>query len=233
MSTIETNISTPTQKTLFEAKKERQKCEQDFILLTNRIKLLQLEEEKSRKHIEESKKKQLLLEKAQKRSIEKTKFKEELQNSFEKQRKIKQKWIQDLKFKISKNKECSLKNIEEAKKKVYIQMRNQRDQSLIEKYQILNDIAKKNKERSLSVREEHKKFSIKTKKLEKLRESQNKSEYIKRLNDELNIKTELKSKFSEMETLESELIKRLQNTQSIQLKAFADLNNFKRKPLSP
>lgn len=233
MSNTETNISTQTQKTLFEAKRERQQCEQDFVLLSNRIKLLQLEEEKSRKYIEESKKKKLLLEKAQQRSMEKTKFKEELQNSFEKQRKIKQKWIQDLKLQITKNKNSSLKNVEKAKKKAYIEMRNQRDQSLIEKYQILNDIIKKNKERSLSVREEHIKFSMKAKRLDEIRESHNKSEYIKRLNDELCVKTRLKSKVSEMETLESELIKRLQNTQNIQLKAFSDLHNLKRKPLSP
>ncbi|OMJ68723.1 hypothetical protein SteCoe_33740 [Stentor coeruleus] len=233
MSNIETNLSTQTQKSLFEAKKERQQCEQDLILLTNRIKLLQLEEEKSRKQIEESKKKHFLLEKAQQRSIEKTKFKEELQNSFEKQRKIKQKWIQDLKLQITKNKESSLKNVEKAKKKAYIEMRSQRDQSLIEKYKILNDTVKKNKERSLSVREDHMKFSMKAKRLEKIRESQNKSEYIKRLNDEIYVKTRLESKVSEMETLESELIKRIQNTQNVQFKVFSDLHNLKRKPLSP
>ena len=47
MSHEDTNTSTYAQKTLTEAKKERKQYEQDAILLSNRIKLLQLEEEKT------------------------------------------------------------------------------------------------------------------------------------------------------------------------------------------
>ncbi|OMJ78512.1 hypothetical protein SteCoe_21667 [Stentor coeruleus] len=229
MSHDDTNTSTHAQKTLSDVKKERRQCEQDVTLLSNRIKLLQLEEEKTWKQIEEAKKKKTILEMAQKRSEEKNKLRNELQKSFERQRELKQKRIQDLKFEISKNKQYSLKSVEHVKKQAYVDIRNMREQNMQQKYQMLDEITKKNKERSSSVKVEHIKQSIKIKKLKELKEAQAKNDYIKRINDELNTKSKLENRVSEMEQMELELIKRLQNTQNLQQKVVFDLQNMKKK----
>lgn len=229
MSHDDTNTSTHAQRTLSDVKKERRQCEQDVNLLSNRIKLLQLEEEKTWKQIEEAKKKKILLEVAQRRSEEKNRLREELQKSFEHQRELKQKRIQDLKLEISKNRQYSIKSVEHVKKQTYVEIRNMREQSMQQKYQILNEITKTNNERSSSVKIEHIKQSIRARKLKDLKEAQAKNDYIKRLNEELSTKNKLENKVSEMEQIELELIKRLQNTQNLQQKIVFDLQNMKKK----
>ena len=232
MSHEDTNTSTYAQKTLTEAKKERKQYEQDAILLSNRIKLLQLEEEKTWKKIEEAKQKKSSLELARKQKEEKLKIKDEIFRKQEKQRELNQKKIQDLKFQIEKSKNKNIRSAEEARKKIAAEIKEMRNQSLQQKSKIYEEIGKENQKRSSSIKVERIKKSIRLKKLEESKQAQAKVDYMNRVAEEVESKNKLALKVSEMEALEIELIKKLQNTQNMQQKVVSELESYSKKPLT-
>lgn len=228
MSHEDTNTSTYAQKTLSEAKKERKQYEQDAALLNNRIKLLKLEEEKTWKHIEETKRKTAALESARKQNLEKLKIKEEARRVQEEKDEENRRKAQELRFQIEAGMKNKKTTIEVHRKKARNEIQMLRQENCMQLHRNNLEIAAENKKRSTSVKVEHIKQSIRAKKSEKTRQDQAKAEYLRKVNEEFKLKSQLESKVSEMETLESELIRRLQNTQSIQEKVNLDLENMKR-----
>lgn len=228
MSHEDTNTSTHAQKTLTEAKKERKQYEQDAVLLNNRIKLLQMEEAKTWKQIEETKRKTGILENARKRNDEKQRARDELIKYQEKRREENQKKIQELKLQIEISMKKNKQSVEESKKNAYNEIKMMRDHNLRQLMSDNEQLYKNNQKRSTSVKVEHIKNSLRIKKAEKSKQNQAKADYYQKVNEEIQLKSQLEVKVSEMEALEAALIKKLQNTQSIQQKANSDLESLKR-----
>lgn len=232
MSHEETNTSSFVQKTLTGAKKERKQYEQDVLLLTNRIKLLQQEEQKTWKQIKETQRKKALIEEYRRIKEEKLKQKEQISHIFEKHREENQQKIKQLKFEIEKKKLTSKQSIQNSKKNAYIEICRLRDNIIEQKIKHEEDSLQENKKRSSSVKVDHIKQNIRKRKVQEIRQNKSKDEYFKKINKELEIKQELESRVHQMEALESELIKRIQNTQNIQQKVMSDFENMKKKPFS-
>jgi hypothetical protein len=227
MSHDDTNTSTMAPRSLSDVKKERKQYEQDAALLSNRIKLLQLEEARTWKYIQETQRKQAALKEARKQAEEFTKIKEDCSKAYEKELELKQKRIKEIKFKIERGKQQHMNELQQAKKQTYFEQRFVRDKSMQQKYQIATENVIENKQRSKSVKIDHIKQSIRVKKLKEAKRVQAKEDYLKRINRENAVKSELEAKVTQMELLESELIKRLQNTQNYQQKVVTELESLR------
>jgi hypothetical protein len=137
------------------------------------------------------------------------------------------------KEKSGRSKSKKLEILSEHKKKAHAKIREIREKSMREKNQIYNEILYFNKKRSQSVKLSQRKQAEKMKVIEKAREEANKSEYLKRVQHEEDLKKDLQSRVGEMEALELELIKKLENTQKIQEKVQNELEaTIKSKPQS-
>jgi hypothetical protein len=228
MSRDETNSSTFIQKNLSNVKKERKQMEQDATLLSNRIKLLQLEESKTWKHIKETQSKKLKIEEYRKVKEEKARLQEHISVMFERQQEENMQKIKQLKMEIEKNKLNSKKIIQSSKKNSYIEVKKLQLQINEQKIKHDEDYVNDNKKRSTSVKVEHIKQSIRKQKELQLKQNKSKEEYLKKVNKEIEKKQELADKLNTMETLEMELIKKLQNTQGIQQKVISEYETFKK-----
>jgi hypothetical protein len=228
MSRDETNSSTFIQKNLSNVKKERKQMEQDATLLSNRIKLLQLEESKTWKHIKETQSKKLKIEEYRKVKEEKARLQEHISAMFERQQEENMQKIKQLKMEIEKNKLNSKKIIQSSKKNSYIEVKKLQLQINEQKIKHDEDYVNDNKKRSTSVKVEHIKQSIRKQKELQLKQNKSKEEYLKKVNKEIEKKQELADKLNTMETLEMELIKKLQNTQGIQQKVISEYETFKK-----
>ena len=107
-----------------------------------------------------------------------------------------------------------------------------RNQSLQQKSKIYEEIGKETQKRSSSIKVERIKKSIRLKKLEESKQAQAKVDYMNRVAEEVESKNKLALKVSEMEALEIELIKKLQNTQNMQQKVVSELESYSKKPLT-
>ena len=228
----DTNTSTYAQKSLTDAKKERKLYEQDALLLNNRIKLLKEEERKTWKLIEETKRKKLLIEQARKRNQEKNQIRDEILRNQESEREKNQKKIKELKKQIENSMNKNRRSVETSKKQAYVEVRNLRDKSVEQKYKFFDEVAEENKKRSKSVKVDHIKQAIRLAKLKKIKENETKNHYLSRIKEEFLQKRQLESKVSELELLEQELIKRLQNTQNIHQQAVSGLELIRKQPMS-
>lgn len=219
---------------LTEAKKQRKKLEKDAMTLSNRIKLLESEELKAWKKIEEIKKKQKEIHESRKKIEETAKQKLEIyQKNLQKREENNQKII-NFKGKLESSKTKKLEIILEHKKKSHAEIREIREKSIREKYQVYNQTLDFNKKRSQSVKLSHRKQARRVKELERLREENNKAEYLKRVMKEQEIKKNYELKVAEMEEKEAQLIKKLQDTQMIQAKFINELEEtIKSKPQTP
>ena len=220
--------------TLTEAKKQRKKLEKDAITLSNRIKLLESEEVKAWKKIEEIKKKQKEIQESRKKNEETAKQKLEIyQRNLQKREESNQK-ISNFKEKLESSKTKKLEIIFEHKKKSHAEIRVIREKSIREKYQVYNETLNFNKKRSQSVKLSHRKQARRVKELERIREENNKVEYLKRVRQEQDMKKNYEEKVAEMEQKEAQLIKKLQDTQMIQARFINELEEtIKSKPQSP
>lgn len=218
---------------LTEAKKQRKQLENDSLILSNRIKLLQAEEQKAWKKIEEIKKRQKSIEEFRKKSEESAKLRFSIVQKKQKEREENSQKILEFKEKSERSKNKKLEIIFENKKRSHAEIREIRDRSFREKYQMYADIRMNNQKRSQSVKLEHKRQAEKLKKIGKVRDEENKQDYLKRVQKEEEVRKELEARVIDMEILEMDLIKKLQNTQYIQAKTMTELaETIKRKPQS-
>jgi hypothetical protein len=212
-----------TCPSLTEAKKQRKKLEEDALLLNNRIKLLEIEEKRTWKKIEEIKKRQKTIDEIRKKHEEAANIKSQLQEKKESIRKENNIKIYKLKEQIKNEKKKKIEMINESRRKNHHEIRDLREKNMKEKYQIYVESVKTNQLRSKSVKIEHQRQAIKFKRLERSREEGNRQEYLRKVQMEEIKKKEIENKVAEMEVIEMELIKKLQNTQMIQAKTISDL----------
>ncbi|CAG9324454.1 unnamed protein product [Blepharisma stoltei] len=219
------NASTAISGTLSDVKKQRRQLQQDANLLSNRIKLLQMEEERTWKKIEEAKKRKIQIEEIKKRKENQLKERESIRMIREQNRIKAQEQIQKLKFHRSIGKEKRKEELWSDKKVAYKSGREWREFSMKQKRDIINSIREENHQNALKIKVEENHHKIKIKKREEIRGEENKEDYLRRIKQEEAAKKELEQKVMEMELLEMELIRRLQHTQLIQKDAISELES--------
>lgn len=208
---------------LSEAKKQRQLVQNDATLLNNRIKLLQIEEEKTWKKIEEMKKRQKDMEELRKRNSEIAKFRQDFSIKKERNRIENSIKISRFKEELESQKKKNLETISENKKKTHAEVREIREKSMRDKYQMYFETVKQNQKRSNSVKLDHKRQTLKFRRLEQSRDELNRQDYMRRVSEEESLKRNFENKVIEMEVLEMDLIKKLQDTQIIQARTLSEL----------
>lgn len=220
-------------KTLTEARRERKGYEQDAVLLQNRLNFLQGEESKTWIQIKKTQRMQTLVSEARKLKSEQRKKQSQALCIFEKQRIENQQKIQQLKENIQRNKLVSRQNLQNCKKQAYFEVRNLKEENFERKMKNEADMLKDNKKRSSSVKVDRIKMSIRKHNQQELKQVQFKEDYLNRIYEEVQKQHSLQQKISELEQQETDLIKKLQNTQSIHhhiVQEFEKLNPKAPKP---
>jgi len=208
---------------LLESKMIRKKAEEDAQLLANRIALLQLEEKKAMKKIEETKKKAKEIIELKNRNLQAQRERElvKKQKEEEEMRKVVQN--KTIKEQVKMNQENNrnqllrrLKDDVELMRKTKQDMReqtlSQKDEDYMKNVEVVNHIRVKEREAQIK----------KQKQLEQVKQKA-RIEYESKIQQELLAKEKTDELIARLEQQEMELIQRLQNTQTLQKEAFDDL----------
>lgn len=222
--------SSPPPRTLTEAKRERKGYEQDAVLLQNRLNFLQTEESKTWSQIKKTQRIQSLVEEARKLRNEQRAKQSQALCLFEQQRLENQQKIQKLKESIQRNKLLSRQNLANSKRQAYIEVKNLKENIFEKKTKNEADLLKDNKKRSSSVKVDRIKRVIRKNNQMEVKQNRFKEEYVKRIYEEVEKQQNLQQKISEMEQMEGELIRRLQNTQSIHQQVVQEYEKINPKP---
>jgi len=208
---------------LLESKMIRKKAEEDAQLLANRIALLQLEEKKAMKKIEETKKKAQEIMDLKNRNSQIQREKEELRRQKEEEEIRKTMQNKSTKEQIKMNQDNNRNHLFRRLKDDVDTMRKTK--------QDVKDFASTTKQQEYSknaqlvdtIRSREKEAQERKKK--QLEETKQKArlEYQSKIEHEHTIKQKTDDLISRLEQQEIELIQRLQNTQSLQKKAFDEL----------
>lgn len=222
--------STARSRSLVEAQRARKQMERDALMLSNRIKLLHQEEVKTWKKIEETKgkaKEILETKKAcEERAIKKEEFRRRKDEELEKQRENYNKLREDRK----KGKEELKETIMQSRREYASTRKTERLDNFKRKNETHELIKQDNEVRKQAVKAQKDMGTHKILKHHHRRKEDFKSHYVQRVEDEEMLRKEHEKKLLDMEMFEMELIKRLQNTQSIQKKAYQDLEEALNKP---
>ena len=211
---------------LSEIKKERRHLEQDAQMLANRIKLLQLEDEKTWKKIQETKRKakqfaQVRQEQENKLAIinevkqERERAISEKRSSYRAMKEFQRREKDDLKSAIFRSK------YEDA-----VMVKHQRESNIRNKQTAFDIISEENRMRKNAVEREKQIGKIKIMEFQQQKNFIGREMYLKKIEENERIKHEKIKQVSEMEMLEMELIKRLENTQTIHDYANRELQNM-------
>ena len=211
---------------LSEIKKERRHLEQDAQMLANRIKLLQLEDEKTWKKIQETKRKakqfaQVRQEQENKLAIinevkqERERAISEKRSSYRAMKEFQRREKDDLKSAIFRSK------YEDA-----VMVKHQRESKIRNKQTAFDIISEENRMRKNAVEREKQIGKIKIMEFQQQKNFIGREMYLKKIEENERIKHEKIKQVSEMEMLEMELIKRLENTQTIHDYANRELQNM-------
>lgn len=222
---ISANASTTGTTTLLEAKKNRKQLERDTVILANRIKLLQLEEQKTWKRIEDARKKTEQVHTVRHRVTQKLDFKSKIQEERHKKLKEAKEHINFLRQQRVEDRDRMRRNIIKDKQLAYKEVRAVRDLSVQKKYDFMNQVVETNAQRSASVRHSNKRAEYKIKSYNESKVANASEEYWKRVEQEDKKKLDIEKQVMELELLEMDLIKRLQNTQQVQKQAYSELES--------
>lgn len=208
---------------LVGAKRARQQIEQDAQLLSNRIKLLEAEEAKTRRRIEETKRKTDLMLRVRERKeaerVERERVKSERQRNAEEARKR----FSSLKAQHNAEKVKQRELVWLAKKEQYTEGRAEREDAVRVKQALSTHLERENHDKYRSVRGALRLASerISRRKNEITRGSH--IQYQQRVEQEEQKKVALENEVMSMEMLEMELINRLKHTQMMEQEAMRKL----------
>ena len=218
------------QVNLTEIKRERKHLEQDAQLLANRIKLLQLEDEKTWKKIQETKRKakQLSLVKQQQeeKSIMKNEIKQERERALSEKRSNYQR-IRE----IQKKERDELRSaLFHSKREEAVMIKNQRESNIRNKKVHHEIISEENKIRKNAVKKEKEIGKVRILEFQQRKNQMGREMYWQKVEENEKVKQEKMREVQEMEKLEMELIKKLENTQTLHAHANQQLENMMRSP---
>jgi len=211
---------------LSEVKKERLQLERDKQLLANRIKLLQQEEEKAWKNIQNIRQKTNNIINSKKTNEQK--HSQKFHNKFSKERALseqRQKY-NDLKKQRWLARGQVLQSVFKKKRQLASEVRSQKRVNNFEKQELQHELSLYNKGKTRMVQTDRqnglkKVHNFQLNKIQEVNETFRK----KQLEEEHKSMYETQRKLLEMETLELELIDKLQNTQRVHQKVSTDLRN--------
>ena len=196
-------------------KRERKKFEQDAQLLANRIKLLKLEDEKTRKKIRETRRKvrkiSIIKQMQEEKNYLQKEVKEEKEralsekrNDFQRIREIQRKERSELRSALfqSRREEAEI-------------IRSQRDTNDSNKKAFFEGICRKNKLKKYMIRKEEEIMKYKIQEFQQKKHQIGRDLYRKKIEENEKIKQEKIKEVHDMEIFEMELIKKLENTQAL------------------
>eukprot|EP01017_Pseudomicrothorax_dubius_P002889 TRINITY_DN10262_c0_g1_i1.p1 TRINITY_DN10262_c0_g1~~TRINITY_DN10262_c0_g1_i1.p1 ORF type:complete len:299 (+),score=82.99 TRINITY_DN10262_c0_g1_i1:45-941(+) len=212
-----------THKTLVELQSDRKRNQNDAQILANRISLLRLEEEKTRKKIEQTKKKALEIVLLRQDVVEQRKQREEVRLRLQEER-------EEIAAKARECKERDRKKIQEMRELLLRQKRHE----MLEIKKQTHDIQEvvqshrqqqqeKNKMKREAVRQSEEQVLALRKELKDKRLQEGKSNYEERQKDEEGKNGTLVKKIEQLEKEEKELLSKLTNTQSVHQMAYNEL----------
>ena len=215
---------------LSEIKRERKHMEQDAQLLANRIKLLQLEDEKTWKKIEESKKKAKKLASLKQEQQEMLVLQNQIKQERERALSEKRSNYKTLRESQKKNKEELLSAIFWSKHDDALLFKRQRDLSRRTREYELSSQIEENKIKKITVKRDKQMGKAKIDEFHQKKNSVGREIYWKKIEENERIKKEKIKEVHEMEKLELELIKRLENTQTLHSHITNQIETFSKSP---
>lgn len=208
---------------LLESKLIRKKAEEDAQLLANRIALLQLEEKRTMKKIDETKKKAKEIMDLKNRNMQKQMEKEQLRKQKEEEEMRKMMQNKDVKEQIKANQENNRNQLLRRLKEDVDLMRKTKQDVKDQATMIKNEEYNKNAQIAEQIRNSKKEQLIRKQKTQEEIRQKARQEYEQKIEQERYLKEKTDSLIAQLEQQEMELIQRLQNTQSLQKDAFDDL----------
>lgn len=206
-----------------EAKNMRKRAEEDAQLLSNRIALLRLEEQRSLKKIEETRNKarEIMQKKAQ--MLEEQRLKEEEKNKRLEEEKAR---IEQNKINKEQSKQARISTREEMIKKLKdevlaIKLAKKENQSIIEQNKNIELLEKATV--TQSIKGMHREAEEKRRRTEEERKARVRAELERKIEEENMKKQQKEDEIARMEQEELELIQRLQNSQMMQRSAYEEL----------
>lgn len=222
-----------TGSSLVVVKRARRQIEQDAQLLTNRIKLLQSEEAKTKRRIEETKRKTDLILKAQERKETERQERDRIKSEGQRRNEQARKRFASLKAQhyAEKLKQCELLWL--AKRELYAEGRAQREAAVDKKKALETLLHTENRERYKQVKGELRLGSEKRSQRNTDIIRTSRIQYQQRVESEEKAKAALEHKIRSMELLEMELINKLKYSQLLEQEATKQLEQVaKGKPVN-
>lgn len=217
-------------RTLKDAKKERHQVEKDAELLANRIALLKQEEMRTWKKIEETRKRARDVLEMKRKNEER--IKKKMRDIKDRTKRIRhnQKKVRSLREQRHQEKDkikqaVLMNKREEVKITKLEEKRNMRIKS-----EMMRRNWEAKKEKSKAIKEQLRIAELKKREYERQKLEQAKREFEERIEREIRLTKHKEKEVMQMEMIEMELIKKLQNTQNIQKSAYQELENALAQP---
>lgn len=217
-------------KTLKDAKNERKQVEKDAELLANRIALLKQEEMRTWKKIEETRKRAKEVLDMKKKNEER--IKKKMRDIKDKSRRVRlnQKRVKLLR----ENRQQERGKIKEAvmmnKRQEFRMTKIEGKRNMRIKSEMLRRHLENKKQQSKAIKEQLRIAELKKKQYEREKLEKAKKEFEDKIERELRLTRQKEKEVMQMEMIEMELIKKLQNTQNIQKSAYKELENALAQP---
>lgn len=222
-SPVQLDELSPESQRLLDAKNVRKKVEDDVQLLANRIALLEIEEKKANKKIEETRKKAQEIMGLKSRNKEAQLKKQEIRQKEQEELMRKSQNLKEFKEASKQNAEnnknlmlSKIKNDVDTMKKIKKETKEQvgliKDEESLKNTQVVTEV--KNREKELE---------LKKQKAREEKAAQIRREYEEKFQRELSMINDKKNELERLEKKEMELISKLQNTQNLQKQAFEEL----------
>ncbi|OMJ94940.1 hypothetical protein SteCoe_1800 [Stentor coeruleus] len=216
-----------------EAKNMRKRAEEDAQLLSNRIALLKLEEQRSLKKIEETRNKAREIMQRKAEMLEELRVKEEEKNKRLEEEKAR---LEQNKLNKELSKQARLTTREEMVKKLKeevmaIKLAKKENQSLIEQNKNMELLEKATV--TQSIKSMHREAEEKKRRSEEERKAKVRAELERKIEEENAKKQQKEDDIARMEQEELELIQRLQNSQMMQRSAYEELELAMSGSLTP
>ncbi|OMJ78643.1 hypothetical protein SteCoe_21520 [Stentor coeruleus] len=216
-----------------EAKNMRKRAEEDAQLLSNRIALLRLEEQRSLKKIEETRNKAREIMQKKVQMLEEQRLKEEEKNKRLEEEKAR---IEQNKINKEQSKQARISTREEMIKKLKdevlaIKLAKKENQSIIEQNKNIEMLEKATV--TQSIKDMHREAEEKRRRAEEERKAKVRAELERKIEEENMKKQQKDDEIARMEQEELELIQRLQNSQMMQRSAYEELELAMSGSLTP
>jgi hypothetical protein len=217
-------------RTLKDAKKERKQVEKDAELLANRIALLKQEEMRTWKKIEETRKRAKEVLDMKKKNEERIKKKMRDIKDKSRRMRLNQKRVKLLRETRQQEKGKIKQAVLTYKRQEFRMTKIEGKKNLRIKSEMMRRHLESKKQQSKAIKEQLRIAELKKREYEREKLERAKKEFEDKIDRELRLTRQKEKEVMQMEMIEMELIKKLQNTQNIQKNAYKELENALAQP---